>query len=340
MNTSNHHAGIKYASGLCHTENVSQNNGNVLLLAVTLPLAIMVWSYGPTIELLWEDWQTNDDYSAGQLVPVVALFLLWSQRNRLAECPWSPCWAGGVALLLSAQAASIYQFLAGGHPSIERYLMILALTGLILAVAGWQVLRRIIWILLFLLLMVPLPGRIHNLIGGPLQGMATGGAVFILEAFGATVSRQGNVIVLNDTIPMAVAEACSGLRMLTAFVIVAATLALISKRSRLKKTIVLLSSIPVAVICNILRLCMTAVLFMWVSAEVGQKFFHDFAGLAMMPVAALFLFAELWLLDKLIVPEPDPTREKTNSYSRSTADAGVIRRNKKKGPSKSRHQSR
>jgi exosortase/archaeosortase family protein len=107
---------------------------------------------------------------------------------------------------------------------------------------------------------------------------------------------------------MAVAEACSGLRMLTAFVIVAAFVAYMVKRPRWQKAALLLSSIPIAVACNILRLCVTAALFMLVSAEVGQKFFHDFAGVAMMPAAALLLFAELWLMNMLIVPEIQPQR--------------------------------
>ena len=50
---------------------------------------------------------------------------------------------------------------------------------------------------------------------------------------------------------------------------------------------------------------MTAVLILLVSPEFAEKFFHDFAGLAMMPAAVMLLFGELWLMDKLIIPEPD-----------------------------------
>ena len=63
-----------------------------------------------------------------------------------------PCWWGGIALLLLAEIASIHQFLAGGHPSIERYLMVLAVAALVLMVAARQVFRRVSWILLFLFL--------------------------------------------------------------------------------------------------------------------------------------------------------------------------------------------
>jgi exosortase/archaeosortase family protein len=77
-------------------------------------------------------------------------------------------------------------------------------------------------------------------------------------------------------------------------------------RSRRQKVVLLLSSIPVAVMCNILRLSVTAVLFLLASSEVAEKFFHDFAGLVMMPAAVLLMFGELWLMDKLTMPEPEP----------------------------------
>jgi exosortase len=282
----------------------------VLLLAVTLPFVIMAWSYWPVIKTLFEEWQSNDDYSAGQIVPLIALFLIWRERKLLRECPLKPCWAGGIALLVLAEVGSIHQLLVGAHPSIERYLMVLAVAALALLVSGWQFFRMVSWILLFLLLMVPLPGRIHNFISGPLQTIATTGSVFLLEAFGVNASQQGNVILLNEKIPMAVAEACSGLRMLTAFVIAAAFMAYMVKCSRSKKAILLFSSIPVAVICNIFRLCVTAVLFILASSEVAEKFFHDFAGLAMMPVAVVLMFIELWMLDKLIVPESNQNHKK------------------------------
>ena len=306
------------------------DSGLAVILATLALLIITAWSYWPIGRDLLIAWQSDDDYSAGQLVPLVAMFLLWHERKRLAGCFLKPCWAGGIALLLLAEAARIFGLLFI-RPSAERYVLVLAVAGLVLMVAGVQVFRRILWILLFLLLMVPLPSMVHNRLSAPLRTIATTGSVFVLEAFGATVSRQGNVMILNETTPMAVAEACSGLRMLTAFVIVAAFVAYMVKRPRWQKAVLLLSSIPVAVACNIVRLCVTAVLFMLVSAEVGQKFFHDFAGLAMMPVAALLLFAELRLMDKLIVSEPTLQQERTSYDTRLAAGAGgkQVKRRKK-----------
>jgi len=287
-----------------HTADKVRRNSRSLILAALLPLGILVWSYGHTMVSLFNEWQRNDDYSVGQLVPLIAIFLLWRKRKTLRKCLLKPCWLWGTALLILAQAARIFAFLFM-YQSAERYSLILTTAGLVLMVAGWQVFRCISWIILFLFLMVPLPVRVHNLISGPLQNIATSESVFLLEAFGASVSQQGNVVMLNENTPMAVAEACSGLRMMTAFVIVAAFMAYMVKRSRRQKAVLLFSSIPIAVMCNILRLCVTAILILLVSTEFAEKFFHDFAGLAMMPAAVMILFGELWLMDKLILPEPN-----------------------------------
>jgi len=294
------------------SEGRERNYPLMFVLAALAMVTVTVWSYWVTLGYLVDEWRTNDDYSAGQLVPLIAIFLLWHERKALKECLPKPCW-WGIGLLVLAQAGRIFGLLF--MYSAERYSLILTVAGLILMVAGWKAFRTVLWILLFLFLMVPLPGRVHNLISGPLQTMATTGSVFLMEAFGATITQEGNVIVLNETTPMAVAEACSGLRMLMAFVIVAAFVAYMVKRSRIQKAVLLLSSIPVAVACNILRLCATAALFVLVGSEAGQKFFHDFAGLVMMPTAALLLFAELWLMNKLIVPEPDSGQDQATGPS-------------------------
>lgn len=290
-----------------------QDNLLRLVSVIFVLLAVTVWSYWSIITELYDDWQGNDDYSAGQLVPLVALFLVWRERKNLKKCLLKPCWSGGLALLILAQAGRTYGLLFM-YESAERYSLVLTTAGLVLMVAGRQVFRRVLWILLILLLMVPLPGRVHNMISGPLQNMATTGAVFLMEAFGLRVSQQGNVMMLNQDTPLGVAEACSGLRMLTAFIIVAAFIAYMVKRSRLQKAVLLVSSVPVAVICNIVRIFVTVVLMLQVSTDVADKFFHDFAGLVMMPAAVLLMFSELWLMDKLTLPEPNQEKEEVISH--------------------------
>jgi len=296
-------------------------NNFLLLISVTfLLLVATAWSYWPIVTELSRAWHNDDNYSAGQLVPFIAVFLVWHERKRLKECPLIPYWWAGVIMLIVAETTRVAGLFLM-RPSIERYALVLAITGLVLLVAGWRVFRRVLWIWLFLFLMVPLPNRAHNLISGPLQTVATAGSVFLLEAFGVMVSRQGNTMILNGNTHLGVAEACSGLRMLTAFVIVAAFIAYMVKRSRLQKAFLLLSSIPVALVCNILRIVVTAVLILYVSTEAAEKFFHDFAGLVMMPAAVMLMFGELWLMDRLAVSEPEPQHVHARARARPALKA-------------------
>ena len=208
-------------------------------------------------------------------------------------------------LLILAEAIRIYGFLSM-RQSLCRYALIFTVAGLVLTVAGSQVLRRVSWILLFMFLMFPLPGIIDNMISLPLQRIAATASVFLLQVFGSGVSQQGNILILNKDVSLGIVEACSGLRMLTAFIIVTAFIAYVVKRSRLKKAILILSSIPVAVICNVFRILGTAMITLYISAELGEKFFHDFAGLVMMPIAVSIIFGELWLIDRLVLLDAGP----------------------------------
>jgi len=278
----------------------SPTRRRVGLVVAGLAAAALVWAYWFTITDLFKEWQRNQDYSVGQLVPLVAVYLLWRRRRELALCQVAPCW-WALVVILPAQAVRFYG-LVFLYESAQRYALVLSLIGLVLLLAGRQVFRRTFWIWLFLFVMVPLPGRVHNAISGPLQTLAAKGAVFTLEVFGMAVAREGNVIVVSG-IRIAVAEACSGLRMLTAFVVVAATMAFLVDRARWQRAALVISSVPIAIASNLARLCVTVLLWVWVSSEVAEKFFHDFAGLAMMPLAIAMMLAELWLMKKLVIPE-------------------------------------
>ncbi len=283
------------------SEQIASGADRSWIAVIALLGGALAWAYWPVLVALNKEWQTDDNYSVGQLVPLAILYLLWHDRERLRSSAYRPCW-WGIGIILVAQGARAFG-LIWLFESAERYSFVLSVVGVVLLVGGWEVFWRVKWLLLFLFLMVPLPGRVHNLISGPLQQHATDGAVFFLELLGITLTSEGHVIVLNDNVPLAVAEACSGLRMLTAFVVVAATLAYLVNRPRWQKIALVLSSIPVAILCNTGRLVITALLFLVTSSEFANRFFHDFAGFTMMPMAVLMLILELWIMSKLVIDE-------------------------------------
>lgn len=260
---------------------------------------VFIWSYWPTIADLLEIWQGSDEYSSGLLVPFLAVYILWSRRHKIAESRIKPSmW--GLAAFAGAQAFRLFGlfFMYG---SAERLSLVFSIISLVLLLFGWDAIRKTYSVLLFLFLMLPLPARVHASIMLPLQKLATTSAVFCLEMTGYTVIREGNIIHLNGT-TVAVAEACNGLRMVTAFIIIISLVVLIVNRPFWEKLIVLISSLPIALLCNTIRLTVTAIAFTFLTGEKWEAIFHNWGGYAMMPVALLIVVTELWLLKNLTTP--------------------------------------
>ncbi|NLF33155.1 MAG: exosortase/archaeosortase family protein [Planctomycetes bacterium] len=275
-------------------------------LLVGAVLAAGLWAYADVIDALMSDWRHDPNYSCGQLVPLILIYLLWRRRDVLAAEKARPS-VWGAVLLLFAQVVR-GAGLALLFESAQRYAMILTAAGCVLLIGGRRWLWHLRWLGALSLLMVPLPGRVHNAVSGPLQSQATAGAVFLLEVAGVSVVREGHTILMNNRVPLAVAEACSGLRMLTAFVLVAATLAMLIDRPGWQKAVVVLSSVPVAILSNLVRLFVTAELYLHVDSAVAERFFHDFAGLTMMPLAIAMLLGELALLNTLVTADAGPAK--------------------------------
>jgi exosortase len=263
-------------------------------------LAALGWSYWPTITQLVKDWD-DPNYSAGQLVPFVAIYLVWHSRRTLRQ-PIAPCW-WGIGVVLAAQALRLFAF-TFSYECLGRYSLIGTIWGVVLLLAGWRVFWRARWILLFLVLMVPLPNQADIRILEPLQTIATIGAVFVLSVLGMDCVREGHRIILPDGQVVGVIGQCSGLSMLMAFVIVAAAMAFLVNRPRWQKGTLFISSVPIAVAANIIRLAITVASFQLLGSATGKQLSHDLVGLIiMMPLAFVILLGELRLMAWLVVPD-------------------------------------
>jgi len=210
----------------------------------------------------------------------------------------------GLILAQAVRFAGLYFHYGSG----ERLSLVLTIISLVLLICGWRLALKLGGVLLFLFLMLPLPNRVNNTFSFALQDWATRWAVWLLEMVGYIVKRQGNIIEIGNT-RVAVAEACNGLRMITAFFVIAGWLALIVRRRWWQKTVIILSALPIALLCNTIRLAVTSVAFTHISGERWARVFHDYGGYAMMPLALVIIMGELWIMDNIFV---DSTKEKTD----------------------------
>jgi exosortase/archaeosortase family protein len=96
--------------------------------------------------------------------------------------------------------------------------------------------------------------------------------------------------------------------MVTAFFVISGLVVLLVRRAWWEKLFVLASSLPIALLCNTIRLAITAIAFTVISGEQWEKIFHDFGGYAMMPLALAAVVGEFWILSKLTTV---PTKQET-----------------------------
>jgi exosortase len=142
---------------------------------------------------------------------------------------------------------------------------------------------------------VPLPYTLEVALAHPLQRVATLASTYALQTLGFVAFSEGNVIRLGQ-VRIGVVEACSGLSMLVIFFALATAVSLLIDRSWPEKIFLVLSAVPIALLCNITRITVTGILHKTVGSELADYVFHDLAGWLMMPLALGLLWVELRLL--------------------------------------------
>lgn len=265
-------------------------------LAAIMAGAIL-WSYAPTITYLVHIWG-DSNYSHGWLIAPIALAILWQRRESLAEVEVRPRWWG--VLPLAAILASRYWLFERNEQWVEAVTLPLALGAAVLAVGGWGALRWALPGLAYLFLMLPLPPSIDDKLAGPLQTLATIGSVSVLQAMGTPVLTEGNVILIGSQ-RLEVAEACRGLSMLLSFVALISAMVILVRRPLWERVVLVLSTVPIALLCNIIRIATTALLYERFNRPVQE--IHDWAGMAMMVLALGFVLLELKVMSWLVVEE-------------------------------------
>ena len=172
--------------------------------------------------------------------------------------------------------------------------------GAVTSVVGLQVIANFMPAVMILVLLVPIPGNLRLAIAGPLQNATARVTTLVLETLGFYVERSGNLVNIND-MPVAVAEACNGMRMVFALILVSYAFAFSVPLKNSVRLMVLLLSPVAAIICNVLRLSPTVILYGSASQEVADGF-HDIAGWLMLPVAFMMLMGTTRALRWAMVP--------------------------------------
>ena len=263
---------------------------SVLLLAVLAGLR--AWS--DIFTIAWQD----PEQSQVLLALPACIALLCMRRGSLAQAVASTSLLGLIATLIGA-GLSWYGYLHATQ-SLWHFGALLMLVGAAWSVLGDQVVLKALPALIALLAMVPVPNLLRQDIALPLQQLTATGAEFVLVAFGLNVERAGMTLFYQGK-PIAIEEACNGMRMVFALALVCYAFVMSLKLNTFSRLLLIGFSPLLAVLCNIIRVVPTVVIYGTVGDSAGDVF-HDMSGWAMIVVAALMLLGLIRLLAWAEVP--------------------------------------
>jgi exosortase len=232
------------------------------------------------------------------LVPIVVAYLVWVRRRRLRHVRPVGVWIGPVVVTLGWM---IYR-VGNTHlwQSVWHAGAVSIAVGCLLTAFGAQVVRQLIPAFLVLVFLIPVPGRVRQKIAIPMQNATAQATQAVFDLADVPVKRSGNLLTMNG-VPVAIAEACNGLRMVFALTLVCYAFAFGSPLRMYARLIILLASPFAAILCNVIRLLPTVYVYGYYSSGVAEAF-HTLGGWLMLFVAFLLLMGILRMLRWALIP--------------------------------------
>jgi len=279
---------------------VSTNLPGVVLLAVAAVLVVYAYFvqvlnpyHHTTFTWLTSHWRDISHYSHGPLIPLIAAGLLWWKRAELRRACLQPH-TGGV-LIVAAAMAGYYLGVKGGQERVVVISFVVLLYGLALAVGGRAVLRTAFFPISFLFLMVPL-NFLEERVAVPLQHLMAICSTAVLNSLGIETHRVGTGIYSN-MFQFHVDKPCSGIQSLMALTTVTAAYAYVTQHEQWKRWLLFLSAIPLAVLGNMARVILVALIAQIYGQKLAMDLHDTVAGYIVFGVALSLMVFIGWLLE-------------------------------------------
>ena len=246
-------------------------------------LSTLVWA--------WQAWNPETNYEHAKLIPLIVLYLVWYDREKLRQAPLgSSRW--GWAFI----GFGLFLFVAGAR-TLQARLALTALPfllfGVVLCVWGKAVARVLLFPIAFLLFMVPL--NFLTQATARLQFLETGIASAVCNFFGLGVYTVGTAVhAANGAFQFEVDEGCSGIRSLMAIAMLSAIYGHLTQDRFWKKLLLFAAALVFAIIGNAGRLISIFVVARLFGQDIAGGLYHNIAGYLSFPfaIAAMLLFGK------------------------------------------------
>ena len=256
-------------------------------------------------------WSGDPSWSHGFLIPLLSLYFVHQRRTQILRTPARPSAVGCVALVFWIGVYVFNLVSPAGYAYLRSFAMVMALGSTVWFLGGWSILRHTWLPVVYLLFAMPLPDRTVVGLTLPLRFGAAQVSAALLDLWpGVEAVARGAVIdivyrgrALEPALD--VADACSGMRLLMAFVALGVAMAYVHPRPGWHRVVLLASTVPIAILCNLVRVTVTGFVYVLIDPRYTQGTAHDLLGLAMLPLALGMYGFLAWFMSSLFVEETD-----------------------------------
>ena len=257
--------------------------------AVTV--AFMLWGFSGMFRRAADVFSyVQEDMSFGWYVPLFSLYILWTERDAIAQNVGAPSLGGLLASLPFLALALL------GTRGLQLRFEQLGFIGLCVTIPwtffGARVAKKCLFPAAYLLFTIPVSSfldffTIH------LRLLASSTALGVLKGFGIDAVQKGTAIISQGAHPFQidVAEPCSGLRSFFALTALTAAYAWFSQPTWLRRALLFACAAPIAVLGNVVRVLTICLVAAYANPDFALGFYHDYSGYVVFIVAIIAMVA-------------------------------------------------
>ena len=264
----------------------------IVLCAVATAFLCALFGFSGMFERTFDLYLNSheEDMSFGWFVPVFSVYVLWTQRSRIAAAAGESgfSWLGLAASIPFAGIAIL------GTRGVQLRLEMVGFIGLCVTVPwtffGWRMARQFLFPAAYLLFCIPL-ATFLDFVTIHLRYIASETSISVLNGFGFAAVREGTAVISRGAHPFAVdiAEPCSGLRSLFALMAITMGYAYFNQPTWTRRAILFACSVPLAVAGNVVRVVSICIIASCTDPQFATGFYHDYSGFIVFIVAILLM---------------------------------------------------
>jgi exosortase len=266
------------------------------------------------IDGIFHKWLTDSSWSHGFLIPLFSLYFINQHKKEILNLETRPNYLGLLLLICGIlfYPLNIVHLQYGYLRPID---MIATLGAIVLFLGGWHLIKYTWLPIGFLVFAVPLPDRYYKELTIPMRQWAAAVASGLLNMVPDLEATAKGVVIdvfyrgkpLDPALD--VAEACSGMRFLMAFLALGVAMAYLHYRPLWQRIILLASTVPIAILCNVVRVTVTGFIYVLIHPKYAQGIYHDTLGMAMLPLAFCLYGLLSLFMSSLFIDESDAVTE-------------------------------